>query len=100
MSDTLPDTEAVRAEVRAWLEENWNAEWRGQAQEGPDRVAWLTKVVEAGWAAVQWPKEWFGREYDDVRGRIVRAPSAPARTEPTSGSTRCWLSARMSSSGR
>jgi alkylation response protein AidB-like acyl-CoA dehydrogenase len=72
MSEALPDAEAIRAELRTWLEENWNAEWKGQAQEGPDRVAWLTKVVEAGWAATQWPKEWFGREYDDARGRVVR----------------------------
>lgn len=72
MSEALPDAEAIRAELRTWLEENWNAQWKGQAQEGPDRVAWLTKVVEAGWAATQWPKEWFGRAYDDSRGRVVR----------------------------
>jgi alkylation response protein AidB-like acyl-CoA dehydrogenase len=72
MSEALPDAEAIRAELRTWLEENWNTQWKGQAQEGPDRVAWLTKVVDAGWAATQWPKEWFGREYDDARGRVVR----------------------------
>jgi alkylation response protein AidB-like acyl-CoA dehydrogenase len=72
MSEALPDAEAIRAELRTWLEENWNTQWKGQAQEGPDRVAWLTKVVEAGWAATQWPKEWFGKAYDDSRGRVVR----------------------------
>ena len=69
---TLPSVNAVREEVRAWLEANWNPAWRGQAQEGPDRVAWLTKVVDAGWAAPQWPQQWFGRNYDDARGRVVR----------------------------
>ena len=78
MSKALPDIEALRGEVRAWLEENWNPEWKGQAQEGPDRVTWLTQVVEAGWAATQWPKEWFGREYDDARGRVVREEFARA----------------------
>ena len=71
MSNALPEIESIRTEVRSWLEENWNPDWRGQAQEGPDRVAWLTKVVDAGWAAPQWPKEWFGRDYDDTRGRVV-----------------------------
>ncbi len=78
MSKALPDIEALRGEVRAWLEESWNPEWTGQAQEGPDRVTWLTQVVEAGWAATQWPKEWFGREYDDARGRVVREEFARA----------------------
>ena len=72
MTDQLPDVEAIRQEVRTWLEENWNPAWKGEAQEGPNRVAWLTQVVDAGWAAPQWPKEWFGREYDDARGRAVR----------------------------
>ena len=72
MNKPLPDTEAIRAEVRTWLEANWNPAWKSQTQEGPDRVAWLTKVVEAGWAAPQWPKQWFGREYDDARGRVVK----------------------------
>lgn len=69
---SLPDIETIRLEVREWLSRNWNPEWRGQAHEGPDRVAWLTRVVDAGWAAPQWPKDWFGREYDDARGRVVR----------------------------
>ncbi len=72
MTEQLPDIETVRQEVRTWLEENWNPAWKSEAQEGPNRVAWLTQVVDAGWAAVQWPKEWFGREYDDARSRVVR----------------------------
>ena len=72
MSEPLPDIDTVRNEVRGWLDENWNPEWRTQAQAGPDRVAWLTRVVEAGWAAPQWPTDWFGRAYDDARGRVVR----------------------------
>ena len=72
MSNDLPDIDALREEVSQWLANNWNPAWRDQAIEGPDRVAWLTKVVEAGWAAPQWPKEWFGRDFDDARGRVVR----------------------------
>ena len=72
MQEQLPDVETVRADVRAWLDAHWNPAWKTQAVEGPDRIAWLTKVVEAGWAAPQWPKAWFGRDYDDARGRAVR----------------------------
>ncbi len=43
----------VRAEVRAWLADNWR----------PDRPrqAWRVALVESGWAAPAWPREWFGR---------------------------------------
>jgi hypothetical protein len=47
------DAEQVRAEVRAWLDENWS----------PDRSRdqWRIALVESGWAAPTWPLEWFGR---------------------------------------
>ncbi len=46
--------ESVRAEVRAWLEENWN----------PDQglVEWRNKLADSGWGAPHWPKEWHGRD--------------------------------------
>ncbi|MEQ9641556.1 MAG: acyl-CoA dehydrogenase family protein [Alphaproteobacteria bacterium] len=47
-------TEAgVRAEVRAWLEANWD----------PDRglVDWRNMLADAGWAMPAWPKQWYGR---------------------------------------
>ena len=72
MTKELPDIETVRQEVRAFLKAEWNPEWKRQALEGPNRVQWLTKVVDAGWAAPQWPKDWYGRDYDDARGRVVR----------------------------
>jgi len=72
MSDTQPEIETVQEEVRSWLKANWDPAWQGQEQDGPDRISWLTKVFDAGWAAPQWPKKWFGREYDDARGRVVR----------------------------
>ena len=49
------NTEAsVRAEVRAWLEANWN----------PDLglVEWRNKLVDSGWGVPHWPKAWYGRE--------------------------------------
>lgn len=48
-----PDEKSVRAEARAWLEENWN----------PDLglVEWRNKLIETGWGMPNWPKEWYGR---------------------------------------
>jgi len=45
---------SVRAEVRAWLEANWD----------PDLglVAWRNRLIDSGWGVPSWPKAWFGRE--------------------------------------
>ena len=52
MSD---NTEAqVRADVRAWLEANWNPEL--------GLVEWRNKLCVSGWGAPHWPKAWFGRD--------------------------------------
>ena len=48
-------TEAsVRAEVRGWLEANWN----------PDLglIEWRNKLVDSGWGAPHWPGQWHGRD--------------------------------------
>jgi alkylation response protein AidB-like acyl-CoA dehydrogenase len=49
-----PTETSVRAEVRAWLETNWN----------PDNglVEWRNKLIDSGWGVPSWPKAWFGRE--------------------------------------
>jgi len=46
--------DSVRAEVRAWLEANWNPEL--------GLVEWRNKVADAGWGMPNWPKEWYGRD--------------------------------------
>ncbi len=48
-------TEAsVRAEVRAWLEANWNPEL--------GLVAWRNQLADSGWGVPHWPKAWYGRD--------------------------------------
>ena len=48
-------TEAsVRAEVRAWLEANWNADH--------GLVEWRNKLIDSGWGVPTWPKDWYGRD--------------------------------------
>lgn len=51
MTDMTEDQ--VRAEVRAYLQENWD----------PNRglVEWRTMLAESGWGMPHWPKEWHGR---------------------------------------
>ncbi|MDQ8731014.1 acyl-CoA dehydrogenase family protein [Bradyrhizobium sp. LHD-71] len=47
-------TEAdVRAEVSAWLKANFNPDY--------GLVEWRLKLVESGWGAPHYPKEWYGR---------------------------------------
>ena len=38
---------SVRADVRAWLEANWKADY--------GLVEWRTKLIESGWGAPHWP---------------------------------------------
>ncbi len=49
-----PTEASVRAEVRAWLEVNFDPEL--------GLVEWRNKLIDSGWGVPSWPKEWFGRE--------------------------------------
>ncbi len=53
----------VRAEVRAWLKDNWD----------PDMslLDWRTRLADSGWGAPQWPKEWYGRGLPVSLARVV-----------------------------
>jgi alkylation response protein AidB-like acyl-CoA dehydrogenase len=48
----LTDT-SVRAEVRAWLEANWNPEL--------GLVEWRNRLIDSGWGVPTWPAQWLGR---------------------------------------
>ena len=58
-----PTEASVRAEVRAWLEANWN----------PDLglVEWRNKLIDSGWGVPSWPKDWFGRELPTALEAVV-----------------------------
>ncbi len=48
-------TEAsVRAEVRQWLADNWDISL--------GLLEWRNKLIDSGWGAPHWPKEWYGRD--------------------------------------
>jgi alkylation response protein AidB-like acyl-CoA dehydrogenase len=84
--NTLPAADVLRAEVRDWLAANWTGAlpksddpWASS----PERIAWLGRVLDAGYATPTYPTEWYGREYPnqlanviDQEFRAVRAPGA------------------------
>lgn len=55
--------EAIRTEVEAWLDKHWSAQ--------RTLFEWRNMLVEGGWAAPQWPKEWYGKGYDQAQTSIV-----------------------------
>jgi alkylation response protein AidB-like acyl-CoA dehydrogenase len=57
------DEASVRAEVRAWLEANWNPEL--------GLIDWRTKLIETGWGMPHWPKEWYGRDLPVAMTTVV-----------------------------
>ena len=65
-----PEQARFRAEVRAWLEDNLPAGWGTPAYVLPEtpeeEVAflrnWQRKLYEGGWAGLDWPRAYGGRE--------------------------------------
>ncbi|WP_280234944.1 acyl-CoA dehydrogenase family protein [Nocardia cyriacigeorgica] len=92
MSAVTGDDAAFRAEIRAWLNENLNGEFRhlrglggpGREHEAFDeRLAWDRHLAASGWTCLGWPKEYGGREAS-VRQQIIfheeyAKADAPAR---------------------
>ena len=52
MSERTEDS--VRAEVRIWLEENWDP--------NSSLIEWRNKLADSGWGVPHWPKQWYGLE--------------------------------------
>jgi alkylation response protein AidB-like acyl-CoA dehydrogenase len=73
--------DALRADVRAWLKDNWKGLPASQDQwtSSPERKAWMNRVVDARWAVNRWPVEWFGRGLSDPQARIVEEEFRAAR---------------------
>ena len=58
-----PEARAVRDEVRAWLESNWDP--------NQSLVAWRGKLADAGWGMPTWPSAWFGRDLPQALAPVV-----------------------------
>ena len=80
-NNTVPSTTELRAEVRNWLKQNWTElpksddPWRTS----PQRIAWLQKVVDAGYAVPTYPVEWFGRDYPNELAAVVEQEFTAAK---------------------
>jgi alkylation response protein AidB-like acyl-CoA dehydrogenase len=60
----------VVEQAQEFLKEHWS--------EGVDRGAWRELVVDQGWSALRWPREWFGRGLSDAEAKEVEAVFAAA----------------------
>jgi alkylation response protein AidB-like acyl-CoA dehydrogenase len=59
----MPSDKEIAAEVGDWLDSVWRI----------DRplIEWRTMLVDAGWAAPTWPKEYYGRDFTAAQAAIV-----------------------------
>ncbi len=50
---STPTEASVRAEIRAWLAQNWSPEL--------SLSQWRRRLIDSGWGCPAWPVQWFGR---------------------------------------
>jgi alkylation response protein AidB-like acyl-CoA dehydrogenase len=66
--DLGPAANAFRAEVRAFLDQNWNAEAQAEARARCDATEagfdrdFTRRLAERGWLGISWPARWGGQE--------------------------------------
>lgn len=69
-----PTETTLRAEVRAWVHDNWDPTLSLRD--------WRTRLLDAGWAVPSWPERWYGKGLpawaDDVVRRELAACGAVA----------------------
>jgi len=80
--------EAFRAELKSWLAQNINEEFReNRNMSFRERVAvrraWQKKLFEVGWVGVGWPKEYGGRGATFNQTIIYNEEIALAKAPPT-----------------
>jgi alkylation response protein AidB-like acyl-CoA dehydrogenase len=98
-SDAVEDEE-FRSELRAWLDANL-PEFLEQGEIGPKqedatlrtmqrRQAWQRRLNEGRWAAINWPKEWGGREATIMQNFIYSEEMAKAKTPGVYNANGIW----------
>src|SRR5579864_6620978 len=82
------EDEAFRAELRSWLDENLpdfleqgeiGEQGEATARTMARRQAWQRRLNEGRWAAINWPKEWGGREATIMQNVIYSEEMAKAK---------------------
>ena len=96
-----PEDEAFRAELRAWLDANL-PDFLDQGEIGEDhgdglttrtmerRQAWQRRLNEGRWAAINWPKEWGGREATIMQNVIYSEVMAQAKAPGIYNANGIW----------
>ena len=106
-SPIRPKTIAFRDELRGWLDENlpkFLADWGGDDDQGGGRAVarrgiarsqerrtdWQRRLNEGRWAAINWPKEWGGREATPVQNVIYSEEMARVRAPGIYNANGIW----------
>jgi alkylation response protein AidB-like acyl-CoA dehydrogenase len=96
------EDEAFRAELRDWLAANladfeaeFGAAERDLGGAGISRLynkrrAWQKRLAEAGWAAINWPREWGGREATIMQNVIYSEEMARTRAPGVFNANGIW----------
>lgn len=88
-TESMISDDALQAEVKTWLVENWSKDVAktfgvdGYMSASKGRQQWLAKVVEAGWAVPRWPTEWYGRNLSNDQAKIIEREFAKVRAPGT-----------------
>jgi alkylation response protein AidB-like acyl-CoA dehydrogenase len=93
------EDEAFRAELREWLDANLGDFLQGGEIEDRQanisrtmarRRAWQRRLNEGAWAAINWPKEWGGREATIMQNVIYSEEMAKAKTPGIFNANGIW----------
>ncbi|MGH6911665.1 MAG: acyl-CoA dehydrogenase family protein, partial [Phenylobacterium sp.] len=85
--DFSPEENAFRAEVRAFIKDNYPADLRAAQDAGgqltkEQYLAWHKVLAKKGWVAPSWPKEFGGTDWTPTQKYIWSEESARAETLP------------------
>ena len=94
------EDEEFRAELRSWISANL-PDFLEQGEIGPSqsdstvrtmqrRQAWQRRLNEGGWAAINWPREWGGREATIMQNVIYSQEMAEAKTPGIYNANGIW----------
>jgi alkylation response protein AidB-like acyl-CoA dehydrogenase len=103
-----PEDLAFRDELRSWLDENlpkFLADWGGDEDPGGGRQGgtqtgvartqerrkdWQRRLHEGRWAAINWPREWGGREATPVQNVLYSEEMASTRAPGIYNANGIW----------
>jgi alkylation response protein AidB-like acyl-CoA dehydrogenase len=95
-----PEDEEFRSELLAWLAANL-PDFLDQGEIGPQqrdttrrtmqrRQAWQRRLNEGGWSAINWPRQWGGREATIMQNVIYSQEMAQARAPGIYNANGIW----------